>query len=110
MKKTLLVMSLGFLAGALFCVKQVSASCMGPFCWDDTGASVDGRQIDGDGMGIPVMTLAALKLNTPRAANKLVICSTCIQTNLCISTGAATPYAYSAVSTTMTVRNGGQCL
>lgn len=97
MKKLLIAVGLGLLAGSLY------AACNGPFCWDDTGAYIGGVLNDGNGGGTPNLTSAQVTGACPRAKGQEVFCTNCSFNSgvgvLCISTGttcngAASNYDY----------------
>lgn len=101
MKKFIIAVGLGLMAGSLY------AACNGPFCWDDQGAYVGGTINDGNGTGTAIKTRAQIQAATPRAAGQEVWCTDCNSFNggtgmLCISTGT-TVYGYMAVSTATAV-------
>lgn len=81
MKKFVMVIGFGLMAGSLY------AACMGPFCWDDRGASVGGVLQDGNGSALPSKTRSQISLNAPTIAGQEVYCSDCIQSAVCISSG-----------------------
>lgn len=89
MKKVLLgVLGLGFLAGGL-----VYAACMGPFCWDDTGAAVTARlTVNGMG-GCGPFTLAQTTNTIAVQKGQCAFCTDCIAGGgagtVCIATGTA---------------------
>ena len=77
MKK--LVIGLMFMAGV------AGASCMGPFCWDESGASVKGTlSVPTSGIHITSTETITVGVSTPTAAGLLGIDSSYI---LYISTG-----------------------
>jgi hypothetical protein len=86
MKKIMLTVGLSLLTGSLW------AACMGPFCYDDSGASIGGLSFDGAGSGLPNASSATIVANTPKAKGVQVFCTTCVAANtlkgvVCISTG-----------------------
>lgn len=83
MKKLFLAVGLGLISGSLW------ASCTGPFCYDDTGASVNGNLMDGNGYVIPTQTKATILAASPKVKGQVVMCSDCaFAQTLCISTSA----------------------
>ncbi len=83
------------------------AGCMGPFCYDDTGAYIAGTLNDGNGAGTPNMTKAQVLLATPRAKGQEIFCTNCTNFNstlgfLCVSTGTAIA-SYAAISSATAV-------
>lgn len=85
MKKMYIVLGLAAIAGSVY------AACMGPFCYDDRGAYVAGTIQDGNGSGMPSLTVAQEQSACPRAAGQEIFCSNCSANGglgtVCISTG-----------------------
>ncbi len=86
MKKLLIVVGLALVAGSVY------ASCMGPFCFDDTGAYIVGILSDGNGSGTINLTVSQINTAAPRAKGQKVFCTNCQTFNtflggLCLSTG-----------------------
>lgn len=83
MKKLLVILGLGLISGSLY------AACTGPFCYDDTGASVNGNLMDGNGYVMPSATKAVILAAAPKAKGQLVMCTDCaFAQTICISTSA----------------------
>lgn len=84
MKKLMFAIGLGLMSGSVW------ASCMGPFCWDDRGAYVNGVVKDGNGDAHPSKTKAQIATSTPTVVGQVVYCSDCAAAGgagtLCIST------------------------
>lgn len=85
MKKLLVAVGLGLISGSLY------AACMGPFCYDDTGASIGGLSFDGNGNTVPSLSSATIAGLTPKGKGQLVFCTSCVSGNsqvgaLCVST------------------------
>jgi len=89
MKKLMFAIGLGLISSSLY------AACMGPFCYDDTGASIGGLQYNGNGQGLPVVSSTTVNTYAPPTVGIEVWCNTtCTNANggkgqLCISTGTA---------------------
>lgn len=86
MKKLMFAIGLGLLSGSVY------ASCVGPYCWDDTGATIYSSYTDSNGAGMPNVTTAAINAQTPKAKGQEVFCTDCTAFNggkgsLCVSTG-----------------------
>ncbi len=75
------------LVGLLFAAGVAGAACIGPFCWDENGAYVNGLTVDGTGHEITSMTLATMNSTSPRKAGMLIRVSDGVQSKLCISSG-----------------------
>ncbi len=88
MKKMLFVLGLSLLAASI-----VGAACYGPFCYDDTGASVNGLAMNGNGNGVPSLTIAQSSTTIPTAKGQMIYCSNCFgggnAGTLCVSTATA---------------------
>ncbi len=87
MKKIMYIVGLGLLSGSLW------AACMGPFCYDDTGASIAGLPVNGNGVGVPSVSSTTLNAITPYIG-QMAFCNNCVNFNgskggLCVSTGTA---------------------
>ena len=85
MKKLVIAAASLLLAGGLW------AACMGPFCWDDTGASVAGLRADGNGLAMPVMSSTTINGIKPVGTGQEILCNTCSnagssQFGVCIDT------------------------
>lgn len=80
MKKVMLI-------GLLFVANIAGAACMGPFCWDDSGAYINGNLNNGNGNSLPSKTIAQINATTPNAAGQRVYCSNCTQSHVCVSSG-----------------------
>lgn len=72
MKKTLFVVGLSLLAASF-----VGAACTGPFCYDDTGASVNGYSFTGAGVGIPDASSTTIAGIVPSKKGQLILCTSC---------------------------------
>src|SRR5579871_3234143 len=69
------------------------AACMGPFCYDDTGATVAGLRVDGNGMGMPSASSTTINGISPKVVGQEIVCTTCVNagTNrygVCVDTAA----------------------
>lgn len=85
MRKFLVVGSIvGMLAG------QSMAACMGPFCWDDKGAYINGNILNGNGAALPSKTSTQINAITPDGAGQRVYCSNCTRSYVCVSSGTGT--------------------
>lgn len=98
MKKALFVIGGILLTGSLY------AACVGPFCWDDTGASVEGFRIDGNGQVQTVLSSTTIAGLANVKIGQEVVCNTCVNagTNsygVCIATSTVQP-AFVLVSST----------
>ncbi len=71
MKKLIARGALGLLTGSLW------AACMGPFCYDDVGASISGLIVDGNGAAMPTMSSTTISGVTPRGVGQQIMCTTC---------------------------------
>lgn len=79
----LMAIGLGLISGSLY------AACSGPFCYDDTGASIGGNLYDGNGATMPAATKAVILAAAPKAVGQLVRCSDCASAStICISSSA----------------------
>lgn len=101
MKKLLVAISIMALSSSLH------AACFGPFCYDDSGMSIGGLYIDGNGTTVPSQTSAVINANSPKAKGIQVFCSDCVgfmasKGLLCYSTGTAAG-AYVALSSAAAV-------
>lgn len=79
--KKLIIVGLMFVSGALY------ASCVGPYCYNDTGAQVPTST---GPMGLNSKTTAQLGTLIPSAAGQLVYCSDCGSSGfhrVCVSSG-----------------------
>ncbi len=86
------------LVAVLMLVSGVAnASCVGPYCWDDKGASVPVSQ---DATHHISLTLTELNASTPARTGEVVMCSTCNDV-LCVSTGT-TRGGYSIITDSTT--------
>lgn len=87
MKKLVIAIGIGLMSGSLW------ASCVGPFCWDDKGASIGGIVQDGNGDGSPNYTIAQINALVPSAKGQSVFCSDCkgggAAGTICTSTATA---------------------
>ncbi len=90
MKKLLIAVGLGLLSGTLY------AACMGPFCYDDTGASVSGYAMGGNGNVLPSASSTTIAGIVPVAKFQFIGCTTCLGNSstaggnvLCYSTATA---------------------
>lgn len=92
MKKLLIsVLALGLLAG------NAMAACMGPYCYDDTGAIITANPF-------VINTLSNLQTTIiPAYTSQIAICTDCTG-RLCISTGT-TKNSWVAVASTAAVVN-----
>ena len=90
MKKLILAIGLG-----LFSAGSVAASCIGPFCWDDSGVTINGVQdLGSNGVLIPSITRANVLTLKPAYAGQMIFCTGCLDFNNqlgvpCVSTGTA---------------------
>lgn len=83
-----------FIAPALVLLATTGlyAACMGPFCWDDTGASV-GTTLSVGAMthtapdGLKSYTLAQMNLLAASAAGQIIFVSDAVQSRVCVSSG-----------------------
>lgn len=96
MKRLMYVIGIGLMTGSLW------AACTGPFCYDDTGASIAGFPYNGNGMGVPVVSSTTLNTITPYVG-QFAICNTCTGFAKtvyvpCVSTGTAVG-SFIAIST-----------
>lgn len=98
MKKIMYVIGLSLIASSVW------AACMGPYCFDDTGASIGGNAYNGLGSAMPSMTKANVAVSSPTAKGQLIFCSDCLNFNsgrgtICVSTASATSQnSYVAIS------------
>lgn len=92
--------------GLLFVAGIASAACFGPFCWDDSGAYIGGRVTNGNGEGIPSMTLAQMNAATPQQAGQLIYVSNGLEGSVCVSSGTGRG-AYVVVAASSTAVIGG---
>lgn len=75
------------LAGAAY------SACLGPYCYDDTGAgikgnvSIEGTITNNAPQSMYSRTLTQLLTTTPTGAGQLIYCSDCTRSLVCISTG-----------------------
>lgn len=60
------------------------AACDGPFCYDDTGASIEGA-----GLSLTSRTIAQLNAQAPARVGQLVMCSDCTRSAVCVSSGTS---------------------
>ncbi len=99
MKKLMFAIGLGLLSGSLY------AACMGPYCYDDTGASIGGLSFDGNGNTVPNASSTTIAGITPKAVGQMIMCTSCTGNNasggkvLCVST-AAVVGSFTIVSST----------
>ncbi len=84
-----------FAIGLVLIASGAYAACMGPFCYDDTGASIGGYSFDGNGLVIPSLSSTTIVGLTPKAVGQLVYCNSCTTNGgtagkvICYSTGTA---------------------
>lgn len=97
MKKLMLAIGLGLISGSVW------AACIGPFCYDDRGASINGLTFDGNGNGLKSLTLTQINASTPTATGQMVYCSNCVNSPVCVSTGTTNFRSYVAVMSSGTV-------
>lgn len=76
MKKLMLIVGLSLLGSGLS-----QAACVGPFCWDDTGASVAGSVENGNGDALPQITKAQALTFKPDVKGQEVWCTDCNKFN-----------------------------
>lgn len=76
MKRLVMAAMAAMLSGTLY------ASCMGPFCWDDTGASIGGLSYDGNGSTLPSLSSTTIAGLTPKAVGQTVYCNSCTGNNV----------------------------
>lgn len=81
-KNTMLALAMSLSLGS-----AVYASCMGPFCWDDKGAYINGRVQDGAGDGMLSLTLAQMTATTPTAVGQVIYVSDATTSRICVSSG-----------------------
>lgn len=99
MKTLLSAILVGALAGGLY------ASCVGPYCFNESGASVtskatvEGVLTLGNVLQMPAYTYATISVSTPTAVGQLVYCSDCITSHLCISTSAVSTNSWIVITT-----------
>lgn len=94
------------LIGSLFLSSTLYAACVGPFCWDDVQAYVNGFVVRGEGVQIPGKTKAAITTSTAPYTNLLVVCTDCATANvICVSTSTNSPGAGSDFN----LSTGTQC-
>ena len=102
MKNMLLAVLLAGLGAA-----SAFAACSGPYCFDDTGASiganvgVGGVLTNTQPMGLVSKTLAQINATTPSAAGQVVYCSNCVNSAVCVSSGTGTAAFVSSSSPTV---------
>jgi|ERR1051326_6140261 hypothetical protein len=87
MKKLMYTIGLGLLSGSLW------AACMGPYCYDDRGATIGGLVADGNGVANPIKSSTTIAGITPTVAGQLILCNTCVNAGrdkmgVCVSTAA----------------------
>lgn len=75
MKKIMYVLGLSLMASSLY------AACYGPFCFDDTGASINGYSLTGAGFGVPDASSSTIAALIPLKKGQLVWCNSCIGAN-----------------------------
>lgn len=87
MKKLMFAIGLGLISGSLW------ASCIGPFCWDDTGAAIYTQRQDGNGFGVPSVAIATINTAVPKQVGQQVFCNNCTANGglgtVCVSTSTA---------------------
>ena len=89
MKRLMLVLGLGLISGSVY------AACVGPYCWDDTGATVNGYSLTANGFDVPVLSSTSISQITGGRVGRLVICNTCnaaVPNNgyaMCVATSSA---------------------
>ncbi len=93
-KNTLIALAMGLSLGS-----AVYASCMGPFCWDDRGAYINGRVSDGSGDGLLSLTLAQMTATTPTATGQIIYVSDGATSRVCVSSGTGRGAYVVAVAT-----------
>lgn len=82
MKKLLLAIGIGLFAGSLY------AACTGPYCYDDTGATINATVgLTGNPYFGGTSLVATINASTAPYSNQIIVCSDCVQSRLCISTG-----------------------
>lgn len=89
--------------GLMFVANIASASCLGPYCYDDTGAQMPtstGPQ------GLTSRTLAQMNALTPSAAGQMIFVSDGLQASVCISSGTGRG-AFIVLAATSTAVIGG---
>lgn len=84
---------------SLITAGSAMAACMGPFCWDENGAYINGLLSDGKGTGLMSFTLAQMNAQAPTAVGQIIFVSDATQHKLCVSTGTAAG-AYVSVAST----------
>ena len=99
MKKLLIAAVVGLLSGSVY------AACMGPFCYDDTGASVNGLSMNGNGWVMPTASSSTIASIVP-VVGQYILCTSCTGNSanpsgraVCYSTGTAAGSFVIAVST-----------
>jgi len=98
MKKLMFAIGLGLISGSVY------ASCLGPYCYDESGATINATTSHSGAMGLPNETAANIRAKTPSATGQMWYCTDCNTLNggfLCVSTGT-TVAAYSLVASTTT--------
>lgn len=80
------------LVGVLSLYKTVQAACTGPYCWDESGATVSMPVQHSGPLRLPVYTATQITtLAGPTTGQALISCFNCTQgPGICISTGATT--------------------
>lgn len=82
MKKLLIGLVLLATAGISY------AACNGPFCWDDTGGTIQSKVQLGGPLGILSQTSAQIVALTPGTTGQMYFCSDCTKRDMvCVSTG-----------------------
>ena len=86
----------------------VYASCVGPYCWDESGAYIGGVINDGNGSGLPTASSTTINSINARAVGQEIYCNTCVNNSstnsieLCVST-STNKVGYVFVSSTTKV-------
>lgn len=82
MKKLMFAVGLGLISGNLW------AACVGPYCYDDTGAAIRASVgFQGDPYFTHTHTVAAINASTATYQYQMEICTDCVQSLMCLSTG-----------------------
>lgn len=72
MKKLMYVIGLGLISGSVW------ATCLGPFCYDQTGAAISGiGYINGNGFTMPNASSTTISGIVPLQVGQIITCTTC---------------------------------
>lgn len=75
MKKIMFAIGLGLISSL------ANAACVGPFCFDDTGSSVNGLPFNGNGNAIPQVSSATVATLAANSKGQFLWCTTCLKAN-----------------------------